>query len=220
MGFGNKSLNQQIRKTLFNDSIYLLFVCSQRMVSDCKSGKLVLNHEDKITNRLAARYLNKNNIGLRFIPQTQEHFDPETDSYIGRTDFTVIGEDFLRNDNAYYVVECKRIDGSTHMNNEYVKNGVVRFINLLSDGTPKYSSYYRQSIMFGYVVQAIDIPQNAAEIDGIQRTILKNIPIGLFSLVQNFETEFFYYSCQYETTVGNIDLAHLFFDFSEVVCGK
>lgn len=109
-----------------------------------------------------------------------EHYDDVTGRYIGRTDIKVISRDYFRDEKAYHIVECKRIDGSNTLNQKYITEGVERFFS--PTPKPKYSFYYLQNIMFGYVVQAIVIPSNADEIDRLQETLLKGVTATRFVL--------------------------------------
>ena len=75
--------------------------------------------------------------------------------------------------------------------------------------------------MFGYVVQAIDIPANAAKIDVLQHQLLQELVIGKFVLANEEDLQHYVYICEYESThIGKIELSHLFFNFAEVVCEK
>ncbi|MGW9530933.1 hypothetical protein ACWHAM_25070 [Paenibacillus terrae] len=84
---------------------------------------------------------------------------------------------------AYHIVECKRIDGTTTLNQKYITEGVKRFFSPAPQ--PKYSSYYLQNIMFGYVVQVIDIHENADKLDKLQGSLLKEAAASQFMLRQN-----------------------------------
>lgn len=89
------------------------------------------------------------------------------------------------------------------------------------DPQPKYSSYYLQNIMFGYVVQAIDIPENADKIDNLQGSLLKGATASPFILKQNENAQYYVYACGYVATdIGQIELSHLFFDFADVIYEK
>jgi hypothetical protein len=214
-GFRNESNNIAFEHGLFQLIIVHLYQCSHDMAERCKvTGNQLYNHENKITDRLAANHLNLNNWGLRFIPQSPETFTPEEDVYKGRCAIKVVSKDWFRNINDYYLIECKRINGGKHLNCQYVSDGVSRFVI----NPVKYPSYHKRNIMFGYVVQAIDIAKNTAKIDQLQSELLVGVLSGKFLLVDNTSTEFYHYSCQYQYGIAdNIELAHLFYDFSAVI---
>ena len=214
-GFRNESNNIAFENGLFNLIIVHLCQCSHEMKETCKAtGNQLHNHEDRITDRLVANHLNLNNLGLRFIPQSPETFIPREDIYKGKCDVKVVSDNWFRNLNDYYLIECKRINGGNHLNRQYVSEGVSRFVVDPS----KYPSYHKRNIMFGYVVQAIDIPENIVKINQLQGELLVGVLSGEFLLVNNESTEFYHYSCQYQSgTTDSIELAHLFYDFSGVI---
>jgi hypothetical protein len=219
-GFKNDIINSAFDAGIINIIIAQLIKCSKQMKADCvATDNLLKNNEDAITNRLIAMYLNPETSFFRYEPQSSEHYDGETDCYIGRTDIKVISKDYFRDEKAYHLVECKRIDGSIKLNQKYITEGVERFFS--SAPQPKYSSYYLQNIMFGYVVQAIDISENADKIDQLQGSLLKGVTASPFMLKRNENSQYYVYACGYvAANMGKIELNHLFFDFANVICEK
>jgi hypothetical protein len=216
-GFKNKSNNIAFEQGLFGLIILHISKCCREMKKDChSSGDYLYNHEDKISNRLVERYLDTNSLGIRFILQKLEHYDAETNTYRGRTDIQVVSSEWLfSNRKAYYIIECKRIDGGNSLNRAYVSEGVARF---LISPNPKYSSYYGRNIMFGYVVQTVNVAENTAKIDCIQREILTGVTIGEMELICDDRESFSHHKCTYQGfDAPKIELAHLFYDFSDVV---
>lgn len=219
-GFKTESNNTIFEHGLFNVIVLHISKCCETMRNDCqKTANPLPNHEEKISNRLVARYLNVGIKGIKFTRENPESFDVETDTYKGRTDIRVVSSDWLSgNDNAYYTVEAKRIDGSTKLNHEYVCEGVSRF---LVPVPPKYPSYYGKNIMLGYIVQAINISENARIIDSLQRKMLIGVAISEIKSVCDDGKGFSRYQCLYQTNNDmNVELAHLFYDFSDVICKK
>ena len=216
-GFKNEIINSAFDAGIINAIIAHLTKCSKQMKADCvATDNLLQNNEDAITNRLIAMYLNAQPDIFRYEPQSPEHYDDETDRYIGRTDIRVISGDYFRDEKAYHIVECKRIDGTVALNKKYITEGVERFFS--PNPQPQYSSYYLQNIMFGYVVQAIDIPENVDKIDKLQGFLLKGAAASAFMLKQNENAKYYVYTCGYVVSdIGQIELRHLFFDFSDVV---
>ena len=215
-GFKSDALNSVFSDGVIKIIIAHLIKCSRQMKDDCVNHKIPLyNHEDKITNRLTAKYLNIGIGNFRYVPQCSEHFDEATDLYIGRTDIAVFSCDNFCDSQAYHIIECKRIDGSNELNNKYINEGVARFFSPTQN--PRYSSYYKKNIMFGYVVKAIDIPSNTGRINEMQNQILENTIAGDFLLLCNDGSDYYVYGCQYRPDIGSIDLLHLFYDFSDVV---
>ena len=184
------------------------------MRADCvETNDNIYNDEDRITNRLVEQHLNSGSNIFRFIPQAQQAYDLKEDEYRGRADLQVISKNWFENREDYYLVECKRIDGKAHLNREYVSEGVSRFIV----GLPKYSSYNKRNIMFGYVVQAIDIPHNITKIEGLQKDILEDVHSDRFILIENQDTEYYIYSCNYQSDKISVELRHLFYNFCDVI---
>ena len=219
-GFKNESINSAFAIGSMNIIIAHLTNCSKQMKEDCiANDNLLKNDEDAITNRLIAVYLNTEPSIFRYEPQSPEHYDDKTDRYIGRTDIRVISGDYFRDEKAYYIVECKRIDGTTTLNQKYITEGVKRFFSPIPQ--PKYSSHYLQNIMFGYVVQTIDISKNADKIDKLQCSLLEEATASPFVLRQNEISQCYVYACEYIAAhIGRIELSHLFFDFTDAICRK
>ena len=219
-GFGNEAINNAFDCGFINHIIAHLINCSKQMRSDCiDSDNFLRNNEDGITNRLTSVYLNnKPDDIFRYLPQSPEQYDITTDHYIGRTDIQVISRNhFFQDAKAYHVIECKRIDGTLNLNRKYVTEGVERFFS--PSPNPKYSSYYRQNIMFGYVVESIVIPDNTEKIDCLQFTLLKGAAASKFVLNSSDNSKYYEYRCNYDSdNIGKIILSHLFYDFSDVIC--
>lgn len=219
-GFKRNSNNIEFEKNLFELIILHISQSCEKMYGDCNAtSNMLYNHEDKISNRLVERYLKENKLGLKFIREMSENFNDKTDTYIGRTDIIVGSSDWLHNHRAYYVIECKRIDGSNGLNEKYVSEGVFRFVGFPE---PKYSSHYGKNIMLGYIVKAIDIRENTKKIDTLQRKSLVDLTIGSMSFVSGGRQGLFRYQCLYqsEETLQSVALTHLFHDFSSVVRPK
>lgn len=215
-GFRRNANNIEFERNLFNLIISHISQCCEKMRYDCMSvGEKLHNHEDKISNRLVERYLDVNGLGLRFILQKPEHYNMETDTFLGRTDITVCSLDWFKNRDAYYIIECKRIDGSKDLNSKYITEGIARFV---VSPAPKYSSYYGRSIMLGYIVQGILVCENTRKIDELQREILSDITINNMMLISDNDDGFSRYQCRYHPKgIKAVELTHLFYDLSDVI---
>ena len=131
-GFKNEDNNIALEYGLFRSIILHIFKCCNEMKQDCQSsGTNLHDHEDKITNRLVERYLNKKYSGFKYLLQRPENYDACTDTHVGITDITVVSSDWFSNinPNAYYIIECKRIDGSNSLNKAYVEGGIYSTIS-------------------------------------------------------------------------------------------
>ena len=210
--FKNESNNAAVEQGVFDLILEHISACCETMRYDCrKTGELLYNHENKISNRLVERYLDMNAIGLRFILEKTVHYDPNTDTLKGRTDIAVFSSDTLADRKAYYSIECKRLNGRPGLNKKYVLEGVSRFV---TPPSPIYHSYYGKNIMLGYIVKAMNVCENTEKIERFQRELLCGVKVGKM----DFECEkngFSRYKCFYRAD-GNlhVELTHLFYDFS------
>ena len=130
--------------------------------------------------------------------------------HIGRVDIRILLKNDFEKEDAYYVIECKRLDGTADLNKKYVKKGIARFI------TQKYSSYYGKNIMLGFVVKKIDISANAKLIEKIQNTESDKHMHGNFEFIDsNCVAES--YRCIYQIQSGEVELCHIFSDYSSIM---
>ena len=115
----------------------------------------------------------------------------------------------FKKSNAYYTIECKRLDGSNLLNRAFVDDGVFRFIDL------KYSSYYKKSGMLGFVVEPnINLIKISKKILEYQNE--KNIKSNSI-----FESKYEGTDCSYEIirhiASNDLKLDYIFFDFSSII---
>lgn len=141
-------------------------------------------------------------------------FDKELEENTGRIDIRVMPVNPFISDEAYYIIECKRINskntsGKTGLNGEYIAEGVCRFVS------QKYSCYHQTNGMIGFVVDTLDIDKNIASLNTLlssQFPEAKTVKdISKHSIVTGFD--FSYYS----THTGNSSellLYHLMLNFS------
>jgi len=175
-----------------------------------------LNDENGIRDILLLRYLKNRKIrekfGLiefRFIREVPE------DSTQGRVDIRILSKNDFENDDAYYVVECKRIDnknltGTTGLNAEYIKNGIIRFV------TEYYSSFYRVNGMIGFVVDKMDINENISNLNQLLNSHFANANTVTCITPLHFinELQFQYFSIHEVLNNRRLKLYLLIFDFS------
>jgi len=221
MGKLNISIIKAFGDGLANSIIVHLIECSKQMKSDCiNTGELLERNENIISNNLVEKYLIAGSNDIRYILETQETFNDKTGRHLGRADIRVFScNHFAIDARAYFIVECKRIDGGSASRESYVADGVSRFF--VPATSPKYPSYYKRNIMFGYVEKAIDIPCNANKIDKLQSSLLDGLTIEPFSLIQKEDSQHYVYTCKYTSQhVGNVELSHLFFNFAGAICSK
>ena len=213
-GFKNNNLNVDFENGILDNIVARLVKCSDDMRAVCITESILLfRHEDKITNRLHEYHLNDKQQVLRFSIQSQESYDPLTDCYKGRADIKVVSCNYFLNEKDYYLIECKLIDGRSDLNRKYVDEGVARFVG----SHPKYPSPNSKNIMFGYITENIDVEQNTAKIGGLQTRRLLGVVSGKFVKKESYGTHDHSYSCDYKSNDAEIELRHLFYDFSDVI---
>ena len=170
-------------ETRFKVLLLNIYKCYELMIKD---ELLLPNLENDIRDILLLNYLNNNEIRhtLNF---SNFLFDPEVPENSGRSDIKVQTYDTFQDTKAYFIIECKRLDGCAYLNKEYVKNGVNRFT------TSYYTSYYKLNAMIGFVVKDIDIDENMNKIGSFFNTIENNrlydsnhISLKLYHLMMDF----------------------------------
>lgn len=212
-------LNKNILEALYRANFekitnYIIDIC-ELVVEDYEKKQLKLpNDENKIRSIMLEEYLKtqKDSYGMsdyRFELEVLENY-VGNGQHIGRVDIRILLKSDFEKEDAYYIIECKRIDGTSNLNKKYVEEGIARFV------TEKYSSYYGRNIMLGFVVKKIDISANAQLIEGIQNADLDQHMHGNFQLVKSDNlTES--YKCMYQIQSGELELRHIFSDYSDII---
>lgn len=214
-GMLSRSILMELYRADFEKIItYILNICDM-IVADFEKLQLKLpNDENKIRSIMLEEYMNKYKdthgmSGYKFEAEASENY-VGAGNYLGRVDIRILLKSDFEEDDAYYIVECKRIDGSSKLNKKYVKEGVARFI------TEKYTSYYGRNIILGFVVKKIDVSANAKVIEEIQNVDSNEHMHGTFEIVSGGRvTE--NYKCLYQIQSGEVELRHIFSDYSSVV---
>lgn len=217
-GFKNSSLNFLVKQNYF-EQILMFLVKSGDLI--LKNNVKIENHEEKITAHIVENYLKNNcvvdsSFPFAFETECKVNFNQITKSYAGRADIRVSSTNaLLRKDpNDYYIIECKRIDGTANLNKKYVTEGIARFV------VPpvKYESYHNKNIMFAYIVTKIDIKNNVIKIDSIQKRELSKFISKDIAINPN-QTNNGCYLCEseYGSVPDKLKLSHIFYDFSSIV---
>ena len=218
-GFQDKLLNQHFKQNFYNIIITTLITSCKLMIENCCSNKLSIpNHEEKIRTYLLENYLENektrciiglSDVPIRFLPEVPENYDMDNNTYIGRTDIRVLSSNWLSNRKDYYIVECKRIDGTKSLNQKYVDEGIGRFVG----DSPKYSSYNNQNIMLGFVVKEIDCSVVISDISNIHTNRIGSLIDKDITIIENYKD---YYLCESVYT-NKLYLSHIFYDISSAV---
>lgn len=193
---------------------YILDIC-RLIVDDYEQKQLKMpNDENQIRSIMLEEYMKKQKGAYdmedyRFDLEVPEHY-VGNGKHIGRVDLRILLKNDFEKEEAYYIVECKRIDGTSALNKKYVQEGIARFI------TEKYSSYYGRNIMLGFVVKKIDISDNAKSIEDIQNKDSDKFMHSKFELIgEKGVSE--RYKCMYQIQSGKLELCHIFSDYSSIV---
>ncbi len=223
-GFKDTKLNDILFFDIFDSIANIILVCSEKMCNDyiglCKK---IENHEEKIRNELYENYLDNDDvrtevgfdsIPLRFIIESPENYNLNSCTYSGRVDIKVVGKNWLTSDRKdYFIIECKRIDGSADLNKKFIENGVCRFVS----EPILYPSYHKKNFMFGFVVKNIDVKGNALLLNTLQNTDTKISVNEAFTETECKINKAYTYVSKYFVKQGSIEIKHLFFNFSEVI---
>jgi len=132
-----------------------IFFCYKKMLKDRVQLE---NDENKIRDKLLIDYLNNNKIREEYKDLLDFIFNREVPEHctVGRTDIKIETKNTFEDTDAYYIIECKRLNnknlrGKAGLNAKYVKDGIERFVTRL------YSSYCSVNGMIGFVVEAMNI---------------------------------------------------------------
>lgn len=188
-------------------------LCYQMMIND---GALVPNDENKIRDILLTDYL-KNNMIRNQVRLTEYLFDREVpeDNSVGRTDIKIQTQNTFIDTQAYYTIECKRLDnqnitGTSGLNAKYIEEGIMRFISR------KYSAFHGINGMIGFIVERMNIGGNIANINRLLQDNFTNantgVPLTEVAFIENFDYQ--YYSEHFDIENRKLKLYHLMFDFS------
>lgn len=172
------------------------------------------NDENKIRDVLLLNYLKNNKIRKK-LGLLLMHFEREIqeDHSIGRTDIKVISANTFLVQEAYYVLECKRLDninviGTSGLNAKYIENGIYRFVSKY------YSSYYRVNGMLGFIVEKLDISANIQNINKLLVEEFRESNTSSTMVQDNFIEGFpdHFHSIHKDTDDKPIKIYHLMFD--------
>lgn len=181
-------------ETEFIQLISNIYKCYQLIVND--KVQVPKNDENGIRDILLLDYINQTQIRHYNCNIFGYRFEKEVDVNDGRVDIKIHTLDDFEEFDAYFVIECKRLDGSNKLNKAYVNDGIKRFTTPYKSTSVEYyyPSYYGINGMIGFIVKQIDIDNNTKDIPEKFNLIKKNI-------------------C-YESNHENVKLFHLMMDFS------
>jgi hypothetical protein len=171
----------------FKNLLLNIYSCYLLIIADKKK---IPNNENKIRDILL-EYLKNIKIRQESCLIEGYRFDKEVDEGKGRVDIKIVSINDFENFEAYFIIECKRLDGTITLNKKYDSEGIDRFTS------EKYSSYYGINGMIGFVVKKIDIDANIKKIG------------NFFDCIEKDKL--------YISTHTDLKLYHLMMDFSALI---
>ncbi len=200
----------------FEEILSKIISCYQIIIENESS---IDNDENKIRDEILLKYL-KNDLVRKEVGLIYWHFEREVqeDKGVGRTDIKIISPNTFKKQEAYYIIECKRlnnvnVNGTTGLNAEYIKNGICRFTSQY------YSSYHKVNGMIGFIVQDLDIHSNANCISKLMKDKFPEAEVVLeltkCDIVEGFE--YSYQSQHLDIDKNNLIIHHLMLDFSSKI---
>jgi len=220
---GTKMSNQTLDATVFEYSVSYFNTTFENILTGivvaysciiATKTEVPLNNENAIRDIfLSKEYLKGQKFKSKYPPLVNYHFDKETVENGGRADIRVLQVKPYKDDYAYYVIECKRLDninqnGETGLNGEYISNGIARFVS------EKYPMYKNTSGMIGFVVSKMDIHKNVDCINHLLQNTFTQIntkkKLTKKQITPNFE--YSYYS-NHKVGKSIKTIYHLMFDF-------
>ena len=193
----------------FEDILKGIIACYYCIVS---ANTKLSNNENIIRDAMLSKnYLKSRAFKETHPPLGKYHFDKETSENNGRADIRILHVNPYKDDDAYYVIECKRLDGKEKLNCAYIAEGITRFTN-----DKKYPFYKNTAGMIGFIVDEMDIHQNVSAINILLNQHFTHIDtektLTYKEIVSDFE--YSYFSRHKIESVLKI-IYHLMFDFSE-----
>jgi hypothetical protein len=182
-----------------------------------KSNNCVLqNNENLIRDEIVNNYLMndkiRKNIGLNDYLFFREL---PTINNAGRVDIFVVTQNMFKNTEAYYIIECKRLNnentnGQTGLNAEYIREGISRFTS------QKYKMHENMAGMIGFVVEKMDIHQNISSINILLKQNFTDINteqnLKHKEILSGFDHS---YLSRHKINGTSKIIYHLMFDFSD-----
>ena len=203
----------------------LVILCEINGVAELiKQNEQLINDENSITQRIV-EWLQNNDYRRARTELLNYYFEREAPENSGRVDIKVmINQESFADTRAYYTIECKRLDakyqtGLSGLNAEYIKNGICRFVR-----DDYYTSYFGESGMLGFVVEAMNIESN---VDCINLLLNKNYiaqdgaQVNANAIVPLTKDIFkgvpYCWSKHRKNDGSELILLHLFLDFSGII---
>ncbi|WP_291862212.1 hypothetical protein [Marinilabilia sp.] len=212
------SLAHDLYTEEFNQVAKLLIYSYQQMVEN--NEVLTSDHETYLRNILVKKYLRnkdakqKYDIGYLGFEIESGEIDINNQT-VGFIDIKVLnlGNKDLLDEDEYYSIECKRLDGESTKNNLYIKEGINRYVN------SKYSQQMPFSAMVGFIESGI----TANIKDNINSSLIENKYFQTYSslleyvFVADFKETFVSKHERKNSQFTDIEIFHFLFDFQGLI---
>ena len=169
-----------------------------------------INHTYDIENEIRDRFIwdleNRNEATKYLIQDGILHLDFERTHFVSRDEKRRTDMLFFLTGLGNFTIECKRLFNQNYRNNEYITNGLVRFIDL------KYSEDNEYAAMIGFMVD----DNHPFIYENIKQKLFNNnyVP-SKFSQEEFSRWELAVKSTHTRKNNSEINIYHLFFDFSQ-----
>lgn len=144
----------------FNQLKGLLYDICNAYVLICTKGQKIKNDENTIRDEFGCYFENQD---FKETTTTAKDYFFESEGRqqktAGRVDIRFLSPNCYGYQDAYFAIECKRLDGKAHLNKEYVENGVRRFT------TGKYPSLLGCNAMIGFIVKTMNVFETCSGIN-------------------------------------------------------
>ncbi|MCK4947414.1 MAG: hypothetical protein KAS46_03460 [Candidatus Aureabacteria bacterium] len=209
--------SSEIYEIEFQSILSGITACYKMMIKD--NVRVLPNDENKIRDDLYSKYLNddavrkKINFYYNIVCEPAEYINHARSGFV---DLKILSQNSLKNTDAYYIIECKRLDnnnmsGTSGLNGDYIKDGIMRFVS------SKYLTPKGINGMIGFIVEQMHIPDNIKNINKLLKNNFKKANTKKILKPVNFIKKFKYSYCSTHKVVKGkeIKLYHLMFDFSK-----
>ena len=172
------------------------------------NGFCLKNNENEIRNKLAELLEDDDFKTYRTSMVKNFQVDHEVpEGQHGRVDIRFLPVNPYQGQKVYYIIECKRLDGSNHLNKEYIEHGIKRFKT-----SGKYSTRLGFNGMMGFLVKPLDVALTCGNINTNMAADeqLKAVAFITTPGCYAFESSL-------NTPLERITLLHLWMDFSSVL---
>ena len=190
--------NEAYFRSQLKGLLYDITVVYERIL---QSGVKLPNNENTIRDEFG-KYFSDQNYKVTTKTAKDYYYDYEAciQKTSGRVDMRFLSPNCFAVQDVFFGVECKRLDGKSHLSKEYVLNGIRRFT------TGKYPSHLRCNAMLCFIVCPISLDETVGYVNEnlIDEEQLKQVG-SLTARISEFES--------HHTSPSQLVLYHLWMSF-------